>query len=87
MDTQTAKANIGKPFKWKLSVAWDEIVSVDDDGMIIGKFLEAPAEDCRLKQPVPEGFKKNREMDFDMVPGAPDVDANGNCYSDADPGL
>jgi hypothetical protein len=61
MDIQTAKQNIGKPFKYANVVHWDVIRSVSDDGMITGDFMEAPVEDCRLKQPVPEGFKKHKE--------------------------
>jgi len=87
MDIQTAKQNIGKQFKWTGVNMWDTIMDVKDDGTIVGLVIEAPAEDCRLKQPVPEGFKKERPVDYASIPGFPDIDANGNCYSDADPGL
>ena len=58
MDIQTAKDNIGQPFKWNVASFWDTIKIVTDDGMIKGDMIEAPAEQCRLKQPVPEQFKK-----------------------------
>jgi hypothetical protein len=87
MDIATATANIGKEFKWRLVDRWDVIRQVTPDGTIIGDSMEAPAFDCRLKEPVPEGFKKVRHVDYSSIPGFPDVDARGMCYSDADPGL
>lgn len=60
MTTEEAKAAIGQPFKWTLCIKWDVIKEVTDDGFIIGEFLTAPAEDCRLKQPQPEQLKKSK---------------------------
>lgn len=55
---EEAKANIGKPFKWTLSINWDIIRDVTDDGYVIGDYLTAPIEDVRLKQEQPEALKK-----------------------------
>lgn len=88
MDLQTAKDNIGQPFKYSNCAHWDTIRSVSDDGMITGDKIEAPIEDCRLKQPVPEGFKKRGPLASAYASGeVDDVDALGRNYSDADPGL
>ena len=61
MDIKTAQENIGKPFKYALCAHWDTIRSVDTvNGSITGDILiMAPIEDCRLKQPMPEGLKKH----------------------------
>jgi len=62
MDTQTAKANLGKPFKYLSFFKWDTILGVTADGYIHGEIFEAPAEDCRLKQEQPEALKKFQEQ-------------------------
>jgi hypothetical protein len=87
MTTEQARKNIGKEFKWQVTGMWDTIREVSQDGMITGDKTVAPAEQCRLKQDQPDQFKKKQSPEFDMIPGAPDIDAMGNCYSDADPGL
>lgn len=61
MTPEEAKANIGKPFKWLGGGAfwWDIITNVNEEGWIIGKFFDSPAEDCRLKQEQPEALKEH----------------------------
>jgi hypothetical protein len=61
MTTEIAQANIGQPFKYGSVYKWDTIQSVTASGYIIGDFLEAPAEDCRLKLPQPEALKVHNE--------------------------
>jgi hypothetical protein len=61
MEKSEALKNIGQPFKWSLCVKWDVIRSVSDDGYIKGDFIEAPAEDCRLKQEQPIWLKAKNE--------------------------
>ncbi len=64
MTIEEARSSIGKPFKWSLSANWDVIKEATDDGYIIGEFLEAPVDECRLKQPQPEQLKKkNNEQE------------------------
>lgn len=67
MKIEEAKANIGQPFKLNwikvLSGKFDIIREVDIDGWIIGDFLEAPAQDCRLKAEQPEQLKKKQPED------------------------
>lgn len=59
MNIQEALANIGKEFKWIGCPHWDFIREVrTEDQMIIGDKIEAPVEDCRLKQEVPIQFRK-----------------------------
>lgn len=64
MTVNEAQASIGQPFKisWltggKLG-SFDKIKFVDNQGNIHGDFIEAPAEDCRLKEPQPEQLKKH----------------------------
>jgi hypothetical protein len=82
MDILTAKKNIGQPFKVDWLDKWDVIRSVTNEGMIIGDQVEAEASDCRLKEPQPDAFKNRNFFEQHL-----DVDSNGNCYSDADPGL
>lgn len=62
MTTEIALANIGQPVKYGSVYKWDTIRSVSADGMITGDFLEAPVEDCRLKQAQPEALKKFHEQ-------------------------
>jgi hypothetical protein len=63
MTIQEAKDSIGKPFKYRLIDRWDVIVSVDEkNGFVQGEFVEAPVEDCRLKQAVPPQFQKPIEI-------------------------
>lgn len=90
MTLQEAKDNIGKPFKvidWTCN--FDTIQSVDDQGKIHGEWLIAHHTDCQLKQEQPNALKQHskRRMDLRDIPGFPDTDSNGMCYSDADPGL
>lgn len=61
MDIETAKQNIGKPFKYSLCAHWDVIKEVTPDGYIIGEFIECPCEDARLKQEIPEGLKQYQQ--------------------------
>ncbi len=67
MSIEEALANIGKPFKYSLCAHWDTIRSVDTIfGAITGDvMIMAPIEDCRLKQPVPEGLKKYKDEQRD----------------------
>ena len=55
-----ANNNIGQPFKLTLftGAKMDIIKRVKEDGTIIGEFIAAHCEDCRLKEAVPENFKK-----------------------------
>lgn len=62
MTIEEANANIGKPFKWSLCAHWDTIRIVTIDGFIMGDILQAPVEDCRLKQEVPEGLKNYQQQ-------------------------
>lgn len=68
MTISEATQAIGQPFKYSLCSKWDVIKEVRPDGYIIGEFIEAPADECRLKQEIPEGLKKyqnglSKEMD------------------------
>lgn len=60
MTAEQATSNVGQPFKWTLCVKWDVIKDVTGDGFIIGEFLTAPVEDCRLKQEQPSWLKKSK---------------------------
>ena len=62
MDIKTALENIGQPVKYGTVNKWDVIRSVTTDGFIIGDFLEAPVEDCRLKMAQPEALKLFQEQ-------------------------
>jgi len=61
MTTTEAQNNIGQPFKLTGAgmPGFDIIQSLREDGYIIGNFLDAPAEDCRLKQSQPEQLRKD----------------------------
>ncbi len=90
MTLEEAKSNIGKPFKIMgfaggAAGGFDTIRSVEENGMIHGDFIQALAEDCRLKQEQPEGFKRSMIPDQQFKDLY--TDANGMCFSDADPGL
>ncbi len=69
MTIQEAQQNIGQPFRvdgfgtWfaKNSSRFDTIRAVNEEGWIVGDFIDAPAQDCRLKEAVPEQFKKQAE--------------------------
>lgn len=63
MTIDTARANIGQPFRWKSYKRFDIIRKVKDDGYIKGDFIEAPCEDCNLKQNQPEQLKKQTHAD------------------------
>ncbi len=67
MTIEEAQANIGKPFKWNLCAHWDIIRDVyTTTQSITGDILiMVPVEDCRLKQPVPEGLKKYKDEQRD----------------------
>jgi len=68
MDIQTAKANIGQPFKYGSVYKWDTVRQVTDDGYIHGDFIEAPVEDCRLKMAQPEALKNyTRQKNQDPI--------------------
>ena len=63
MDIQTARQNVGKPFKiidsgTGLIGKFDTILSVEEDGTIHGNFIEANCTDCRLKLEQPEALKR-----------------------------
>lgn len=64
MTISEANNNIGQPFKLTLfaGAKMDVIKEVQRDGTIIGEFIEAHCEDCRLKEAVPENFKKNLSL-------------------------
>lgn len=68
MTTEEAKAAIGQPFKWTLCVKWDVIKEVTDDGFIIGEFLEAPVESCRLREEQKPWLKKQPKELFGRNP-------------------
>lgn len=66
MTIAEAKESIGKEFKLSwitsgLAARFDIIRRVDESGVIHGDWLEAPAQDCRLKQEQPEQLKKNKD--------------------------
>lgn len=67
MTIEEAKENIGQPFKlnWIKAIGgeFDTIRGVRADGWVIGDFLEAPAEDCRLKMDQPVQLKKKQSED------------------------
>ena len=65
MTIEEARAAIGQPFKWILCAQWDKIIEVSDDGYITGEIVQAPVEECRLKQPQPEHLKRNKELQND----------------------
>lgn len=67
MTIEEAQANIGKPFKYFLCRTWDIIKDVRNDGVIVGEWLEAPAEDCRLKQEQPEALKQFQQNKNDAT--------------------
>lgn len=64
MTIEQAKNNIGEPFTVKdmPGLGFDTIRSVDPDGTIHGDFLEASAEDCRLKEKQPEALRRHHEL-------------------------
>lgn len=66
MDIETAKQSIGQPFKLSwigtgFAGRFDIIRKVDENGMVYGDFIEAPAEDVRLKLEQPLQLKLTNE--------------------------
>jgi hypothetical protein len=68
MTPKEATENIGRQFRiigfGGLCGKFDTILAVDENGWIIGNFIEAPAEDCRLKQTQPEQLKKKNKNNY-----------------------
>ncbi len=64
MTVQQANNNIGQSFKVMdfPGLRFDVIKEVLQDGTIVGDFMEANCGDCRLKEAIPEGLKKNQTL-------------------------
>jgi hypothetical protein len=67
MTIQEAQQNIGQPFRvedikihFKNGTYFETIREVTPAGEIIGDYVDAMAEDCRLKQEVPAQLRKSQ---------------------------